>query len=193
MIDRCIIAGSTAGQGIYCSGATPVISCSNVWGNAGGDDICGTDGGGNFSSDPLFCGTVERPYNLQDASPCAPGNHPDGLCDGELIGAAAAGCGSSPVPQALLSDLVLGNQPNPFNPRTTIFFELPESGPAHLRIFDLAGRLVTDHSWSDLPAGRTTFEWNGKDLHGRSVTSGIYFYRVDTRNQSRTKRMSLIR
>lgn len=186
-IDRCIISGSTVGQGIYCSGATPTISCSDIWGNAGGDELCGTDGGGNFSADPLFCGTVERPYNLQDDSPCATG------CGGELVGALATGCGASPAPVSRPAQLVLGNQPNPFNPRTTIFFELPEAGSARLRIFDLAGRLVTSRDYADLPAGRTEFQWDGRDRHGREVTSGLYFYRLDSGTLSTTKRMSLIR
>ena len=187
VIERCIISGSINGQGLYCSGAVPTISCSNIWDNAGGDEICGTDGGGNLSVDPLFCGNVEHPYNLQDGSPCATG------CGGELIGANSTGCGSSPAPMVQPKALVLGNQPNPFNPRTTIFFELPDGGPAHLRIFDLAGRMVTEQMWTDLPAGRTEFHWNGQDRHGRDVTSGVYFYRLDSRNQSISKRMSLIR
>lgn len=194
VITRCIISGSTSGQGLYCAGANPTISCSNIWNNAGGDDLCGTDEGGNFSADPLFCGSVERPYNLQDASPCAAGNHPDGACDGALIGALVTGCGASPAPEIPQQNIVLGNHPNPFNPRTTIFFEVPGGGPAHLRIFDLAGRLITEEFYSGLPAGvRTEYQWNGQDRHGRSVTSGVYFYRLDTRTHSTSQRMSLIR
>lgn len=192
-ITRCIISGSVTGQGLYCSGASPTFSCSNIWGNAGGDEICGTDGGGNFSADPLFCGTAERPYNLQEDSPCAPGNHPDGACDGELIGALGAGCGASPVPGPGPSGLVLGNQPNPFNPRTTIFFDLPEAGAARLSIFDVAGRLVSRKSWSSLPAGRHEHRWNGRDRQGRDVTSGVYFYRLESGSHTQTRRMSLIR
>ena len=187
IIDRCIITGSVAGQAIFCSGATPTVSCSDLWGNAGGDELCGTDGGGNFSADPLFCGTAERPYGLQEGSPCATG------CGGELVGALTPGCGASPAPVTRPAQLVLGNQPNPFNPRTTIFFELPEAGSARLRIFDLAGRLVELRDFSDLPAGRTEFQWDGRDRHGRTVTSGLYFYRLDSGPLSTTRRMSLIR
>jgi hypothetical protein len=194
VITHCIITGAVTGQGIYCAGATPTVTCTNIWNNAGGDDLCGTDGGGNFSADPLFCDTVERPYNLQEGSPCAPGNHPDGGCDGLLIGGAGTGCGSSPAGDIPGPALVLGNLPNPFNPRTEIFFELPEAGSARLRIFDLAGRLITEKTWSSLPAGvRHNYQWNGQDRHGRAVTSGVYFYRLDSRHHSISKRMSLIR
>jgi len=199
-IERCIIAGSTYGQGIYCyeddwtPPPVPVISCTNVWGNAGGDDLCGTDNGGNFSADPLFCGTVGSEYNLQATSPCAPGNHPGGLCDGALIGALSAGCGGSPAPLPQITGITLGNRPNPFNPRTSIFFELPQAGPAHLRIYDLAGRLVTQHSWDEVPAQqRVEFQWNGLNNTGRAVPSGVYLYRVDSRELSTSRRMSLVR
>ncbi len=186
-INRCIISGSTAGAGLYCAGGNPNLSCTNVWGNAGGDELCGTDGGGNFSSDPLFCGTAERPYHLQDESPCAT------ACGGDLVGANPTGCGTSAVPDVADGSLHLGNMPNPFNPRTTIFFDLPQAGPAHLRIFDVAGRLVQEHTWTELPAGRSTYQWDGKDRHGHGVTSGVYFYRLDSREHSANQRMSLIR
>jgi len=192
-IDKCIISGSTDGEGMICNNATPVVSCTNIFGNAGGDAPCGTDGGGNFSADPLFCGNTGYEFNLTPDSPCAPGNHPDGLCDGALIGALTAGCGSSPVPVPGAGGLILGNHPNPFNPRTTIFFELPAAGPATLRIFNLAGRVVLERSWEDLPAGRNEFTWNGLNRQGQSLASGVYLYRLDTRDQSLSRRMSLIR
>ncbi len=193
IIDKCIISGSTAGQGIYCTSSTPVVSCTNIHGNAGGDEICGSDNGGNFSADPLFCGTEGLEYNLTSASPCAPGNHPSGECNGELIGALAAGCGESPTPMPELEGLTLGNHPNPFNPRTTIFFEMPQAGPATLRIYDLAGRLIETKTWDSLPQGRTEIRWNGLDRQGRALSSGVYLYRLDTRDHSLSRRMSLIR
>ena len=193
VIDRCIIAGSTVGQGIYCSGATPIVGCSNIWGNAGGDAICGTDNGGNFSADPQFCGTAGHEYNLAGTSPCAPGNHPGGLCGGDLIGAQTAGCGESAVPLPGLVGLQLGNHPNPFNPSTTIAFTLPTAGAAVLRICDLAGRLVHEQVWDNLPAGRTEHQWTGLDRQGRALPSGVYLYRLDAGGQTISRRMSLIR
>jgi hypothetical protein len=196
-IDKCIISGSTVGEGILCGetpiSPDPVVTCTDIFGNAGGDALCGTDGGGNFSSDPLFCGNAGYEYNLTASSPCAPGNHPGGPCDNEWIGALGGGCGETQVPLPDATDLVLGNHPNPFNPRTTIFFELPEPGPATLRIFDLAGRLVLERTWDDLPAGLKEFAWNGLDGQGRALASGVFLYRLDTRDRSLTQRMSLIR
>ncbi|MCB1184875.1 right-handed parallel beta-helix repeat-containing protein [bacterium] len=193
VIDRCIIAFATAGQGLFCSSATPVVSCTDIYGNAAGDALCGTDAGGNFSADPLFCGSAGHEYNLDPASPCAPGNHPGGLCGGDLIGALAAGCGESPVPDAALAGLGLDNYPNPFNPMTTIVFSLPADGPAVLRVFDLQGRLVHHAAWDRLDAGRHEHRWNGTDRSGRALASGLYLYRLDSGQLSLTRRMSLIR
>jgi len=192
-IDKCIISGSTAGQGVYCVSSTPVVSCTNIFGNDGGDDLCGTDGGGNFSADPLFCGTEGMEYRLTSSSPCAAGNHPGGPCDDELIGALASGCGATAAPMPVLEGLKLGNHPNPFNPSTTIFFDLPQAGPASLRIYDLAGRLLQVRTWDNLPQGRGEFQWNGRDLDGRALSSGVYLYRLDTRDHSLSRRMSLIK
>jgi len=192
-VDKCIITGSTSGAGLICLSATPVVSCSDIYGNAGGDDLCGTDGGGNFSADPMFCDGGASEYNIETGSPCAPGNHPGGLCDGALIGAMSAGCGTTPAPLPELEGLVLGNHPNPFNPSTTIFFDLPRGGSAQLRIYDVAGRLIAERTWDNLPQGRTEFQWNGLARDGRALSSGVYMYRLDSGEYSLSRRMSLIR
>ncbi len=83
------------GPGVACLGDA-TWSCSNLFGNAGGDAICGTDGGGNFSSDPQFCAAdpvASQSVTIQSDSPCAPGNHPAGASCG-LIGAGPVACGT---------------------------------------------------------------------------------------------------
>jgi len=193
VIDKCIISGSTAGQGLYCSSSSPTVSCSDIFGNAGGDDLCGIDGGGNFSADPMFCGDEGIMYRVESGSPCAAGNHPVSGCDDALIGALPASCGATAAPLPGIEGLTLGNHPNPFNPSTTIFFDLPKEGPAILRIYDLAGRLLQERTWDNLPQGRGEFQWNGRDLQGRALSSGVYLYRLDTRDQTLSRRMSLIK
>jgi len=85
-----IIAFSAAGEGIACSGgANPIMSCNDLYGNAGGDALCGTDGGNNASSDPEFCGVSGSGFFwLQSDSPCAPASS---LC-GVLIGSLPVAC-----------------------------------------------------------------------------------------------------
>jgi hypothetical protein len=82
-MSRSIVAFNDA-QGVWCDGDA-VIACSNVFANGGGDDLCGTDPGGNFSLEPMFCAD----YSLAESSPCAPANAPVGC---GLIGARDVGC-----------------------------------------------------------------------------------------------------
>jgi parallel beta-helix repeat protein len=193
-IERCIIAHSTVGEALYCLGATPVISCCDLYGNAGGDALCGTDGGGNFTFNPLLCGTGLG--DISSYSPCAPGNHPAGAgaCGGQIIGSGAVTCSITGVGEAPpAAQAALGNEPNPFNPRTTIFFVLPEAGPVRLRILDLRGRRVASFAWDELAPGRHELPWDGTDMHGRALPSGVYLYELKAPGFTLTERMALIR
>ena len=85
------------------------------------------------------------------------------------------------------------NYPNPFNPLTTISFGLREAGPVSLRIYDAAGRLVRVIADKNHPAGHYSETWNGMDGSGRAVSSGVYFYKLDTGSLTRTRKMILLR
>jgi hypothetical protein len=85
------------------------------------------------------------------------------------------------------------NQPNPFNPLTTIRFDLPEAGRVRLAIYDLRGKLVRGLVDGELPRGSQQAIWNGKDDAGRSVASGSYFARLQAGGELRTERMSLVK
>ncbi len=199
--ENCIIASSTSGQAtvcLYMNNNDPTFSGCDAWDNAGGDDLCGIDGGCNFTADPLFCGTALHEYNLLPASPCAPGNHPDGAgCGDSVCGAQPVGCGTAASVGDLIARIspLLGNHPNPFNPRTTIYFELDEASPITLRIFDLRGRTIASFARGELAADRRhEIVWAGLDQTGRAVPSGVYLYSLETsRGVSATRRMSLIR
>ena len=85
------------------------------------------------------------------------------------------------------------NAPNPFNPATTISFELPAGGAdVSLRIYDVSGRLVRTLVHGHGPAGSSSVTWNGEDDQGRRVASGIYFYELRTPSFSDVKKMILI-
>ena len=86
-----------------------------------------------------------------------------------------------------------GNYPNPFNPRTTIKFDLKQSGPVDLAVFDVAGRLVKRLVQQEVPAGIHETIWEGKDTGGREAAAGVYFFRLKTRDMIDTKRMTLIK
>lgn len=96
VIEYNIIAFNTQGTGIGCSGAFPIVSCCDIFENAGGDVICGIDAGNNISVDPQFCGIVgSGNYSLQADSPCL--GHHDLPCGDQYMGALPAECGTVSV------------------------------------------------------------------------------------------------
>jgi len=86
------------------------------------------------------------------------------------------------------------NVPNPFNPQTTIAFELPKQAAVSLRVFDVSGRLVIVlMDGETIAEGRREVVWNGRDDTGRRVAAGAYFYRLEAGRYAETKRMVLMK
>lgn len=83
--------------------------------------------------------------------------------------------------------------PNPFNPQTTLHFELVRPGRAVLEIFDLAGRRVRTLVSAELPAGAHALRWNGTDDSGRALASGGYLGRLRFGSDTALVKMQLIR
>jgi hypothetical protein len=73
---------------------------------------------------------------------------------------------------------LLGAYPNPFNPSTTVSFDLPRQEMVVIRIYSVAGRLVKELVNEAMPAGRHQVTWQGRDDSGRRVASGLYMCRV---------------
>ncbi len=97
------------------------------------------------------------------------------------------------VPEATpeRAPLLAQNHPNPFNPTTSIAFDLPRSVAVDLKIFDVEGRLVcTLIAGQVFEAGRHEVQWNGRDDAGRVLPSGVYLYRLDADGYTRTRRMT---
>ncbi|PIS30207.1 MAG: hypothetical protein COT43_02215 [Candidatus Marinimicrobia bacterium CG08_land_8_20_14_0_20_45_22] len=86
------------------------------------------------------------------------------------------------------------NYPNPFNPQTTIAFDLPEESHVTLTIYDVMGREIVRLLDENQPAGFRQVIWDGKDKSGQTVSSGIYLYTLKTSaGFSETKKMALMR
>jgi hypothetical protein len=92
-----------------------------------------------------------------------------------------------------VSNMLLPNYPNPFNPETTISFDLPQAGPANLSIYNVKGQLVRTLADANLDFGRHSYVWNGMDNNGNSVTSGLYFYRLTANGHSESHKMMLMK
>lgn len=91
------------------------------------------------------------------------------------------------------SNFKLSNYPNPFNPETTISYQLSENSEVELKIYNIKGKKVKQIVSDQLLAGQHSVVWNGRDDNGESVSSGIYFYKLKTDNYEETKRMILLK
>ncbi|MDI6807764.1 MAG: phospholipase D-like domain-containing protein [Candidatus Eisenbacteria bacterium] len=85
------------------------------------------------------------------------------------------------------------NVPNPFNPVTTIEFNVAKKANVSLRIYDVSGRLVRVLVDKNLQPGVHKVNWDGRDGKGRRLPSGIYLYRLTAGKEELSKRMVFIR
>jgi endo-1,4-beta-xylanase len=73
---------------------------------------------------------------------------------------------------------LMGNYPNPFNPRTTIEYELERAGTVRLEVLDVTGRPVATLVDGFQPAAAHRVDWDATWSDGRAVPSGVYLYRL---------------
>ena len=85
------------------------------------------------------------------------------------------------------------NYPNPFNPTTTIAFTIPKNLQVYLGIYDMTGKLIKTLIDAPIEAGYHTVMWDGTDDNGRSVSSGVYFYKLKSKGYEETKKMLLLK
>ncbi len=91
---------------------------------------------------------------------------------------------------------LLANYPNPFNMQTVIRFAVPQQlqgRKAVLTIYNVLGRKVRTFALGRMSSGLHRLIWNGKNQAGHTVSSGIYFYRLQVGQQSRMRRMILLK
>ena len=93
----------------------------------------------------------------------------------------------APAPAAV------SNYPNPFNPETTIAMNIPSDGYASLKVYNIKGQLVNTLINGFMTAGTNYVTWNGTDDKSNPVTSGIYFYKLETENQTVTSKMIMLK
>ncbi len=85
------------------------------------------------------------------------------------------------------------NYPNPFNPSTNIQFYLERADDVVLEIYNITGQKVTTLKEERLSAGLHQVNWNGTDLGGNEVASGIYFYQLNTNGTKLSRKMILLK
>ena len=90
------------------------------------------------------------------------------------------------------------NYPNPFNPETWIPYQLSLPAEVSLQIYDGQGRLVRKQELGWQQAGYYTtaakaIYWDGRNTSGESVSSGVYFYRLQAGDYSQTRKMVILK
>ncbi|NQV19102.1 MAG: T9SS type A sorting domain-containing protein [Armatimonadetes bacterium] len=101
-----------------------------------------------------------------------------------------AGSGSN-VP--ILATELGANYPNPFNPTTTISFTLKEATEVKIDVYNITGQYVKTLINKHLEADNHNIVWNGNDNEGKSVSSGVYYYKMQAGRYTSTKKMILMK
>jgi len=85
------------------------------------------------------------------------------------------------------------NYPNPFNPTTTLRFDLPEVSSITLTIYNMLGQRVKTFNMNDTPAGFHSIKWNATNDYGDPVGAGVYLYQLRANQFVKTRKMVLLK
>jgi len=85
------------------------------------------------------------------------------------------------------------NYPNPFNPLTKIQYQLPYQTDVNLSIYDILGNEVIVLVHQNQSPGTYNIIWDAVDRNGRQVSGGVYFYRIKTKEFTKTKILILLK
>ena len=193
-IENTIMAFNYPGASIHCrdTTATVTLTCSDIYGNVGGDWVnCYADQAGvsgNFSADPVFCNPNSGDLTLDAFSPClsAPG------CG--QVGAFGLGCGvvTTVITEGALpgTALQLLAWPNPARGSVSIRYSLSRGKQLNIQIYDIRGRVVRS-----MEAGGAVgvLIWDGANKRGHRVAPGVYFVRLSDGRATETRRVTLVR
>ena len=83
--------------------------------------------------------------------------------------------------------------PNPFNPVTTLRYDLPNNGLVKITIYDMMGRIVNNLVSGQQSSGHKSVRWNATNDAGQPVSAGLYLYTIDAGQFRQTKKMVLLK
>jgi|GEM_PF-4901461 len=106
---------------------------------------------------------------------------------------ASSPVGIDPITGMPVSFELYQNFPNPFNPSTTIVFDIPEPATVNLAVYNMLGQVVRTLVAGKLEAGRQNVQWDGKNEFGERLSSGVYLYRIEAGNFVQTRKLVLMK
>ena len=185
------------GTGISTAGtAYPVINCTDIYGNSLGDWVGTLAGqaqtGGNLSVDPLYCTQApgdDSRFFLNAVSPVI-------QTDCGIMGAKPVVCDLTLTDDPLPPRPGLGTVaawPNPFNPMTTIKFEIALPQRVRVTVFNLQGARVRALADREFDKGTQNIQWNGEDEGGRMIGSGTYILVVEGRHDRQSRKLTMLK
>ena len=115
--------------------------------------------------------------------------------DGELLDGISAFDNSNALVEKNNSFILnnIYNYPNPFNPITTLKYDLPDEGLVKITIYDMTGRIIKNLVANNQSSGLKSVRWNGKDNFNKPVNTGVYLYQIKTDNFIQTSKMLLLK
>ena len=99
----------------------------------------------------------------------------------------------SEEPSLMPMTISLNSYPNPFNPVTTLRYDLPEDALVNITIYDMMGRIVKTLINDQQTAGYRSTQWNATNDAGSPVSAGIYLYMIQAGEFRQTKKMVLLK
>jgi hypothetical protein len=200
LLSTVVYRGTGSGHNLVVEGINDLdISCTDLFGAT--TDWLGAElapfksAQGNINVDPLFCSDWGDRRMVSPASPLLAEHNSCQTDIGRIVGMQCGNVrlddpdtGDGKLPSVAQGLRLLGASPNPFNPRTSLRFELAEAAHVRLDVYDARGR----HVATVVDARR------GPGLHeevfdGRSLGSGVYHLRMEAGDQVRTESMVLVR
>ena len=151
----------------------------------------------NIDENPQFIDYVNDDYHLSEFSPCIDAGDPNSPLDpdGTITDMGVFFFDQTSIEQDIISECsfeLLDNYPNPFNPSTTISFSIPNESIIKLGIYNIKGQLVRVIVNKVLSSGEHSVVWNGRDSNSKSVSSGIYFYKINVNDKTEAVKKCLL-
>ena len=115
--------------------------------------------------------------------------------DGELLDAISVFDNSS-VAIKRIDNFSLNNiynYPNPFNPITTLRYDLPEDAFVRITVYDMLGKVVSNLLSTNQSSGNKSLQWNATNNQGQPVSAGLYLYTIEAGDFRQTKKMILLK
>ena len=161
----------------------------------------------NIDSDPLFCNPANNNFHLMENSPCIDTGTAFFEWDDEIILNLSPEDYYGPAPdigafewegtettnnQLQMTNIIMTNYPNPFNPSTTIEFSIQNDSKVELSIFNIKGQKIITLANNEFTKGSHSIIWNGDDENNNPISSGVYLYNLKVNGKTEAMKKCLL-